>query len=93
MEPHSRHRCVMALYDLSPSILMNTYISPNCTIIGEVIVGSETNIWYGVVIRGDINAVRIGSNTSIEENTVITTAGTLPTGIPASVDIGSYVRI
>jgi len=83
----------MPLYDLSPEIYTNTYIAPNCTIIGEVVIGSETNIWYGVVIRGDINAVRIGNNTSIGDNTVIHTAGSLPTGIPASVNVGTYVTI
>jgi len=43
---------------------------------------------YGTIIRGDVNSVRIGSFTSIAENCVVHTAGNLPTGIPASVNIG-----
>ena len=41
-------------------------------------------------MRGDINAIRIGNTTSIGDNSVIHTAGSLPTGIPASVNIGIY---
>lgn len=81
----------MPLYDLVPQYSYNTYISPNCTIVGEVLIGSESQVWYGAVIRGDLNAVRIGNNTSVGDNVSITTAGSLPTGIPASVNIGNFV--
>lgn len=93
LEPLSRHRNIMALYDLSPVILLDTYIAPNCTIVGDVIIGNETSVWYGAVIRGDTNAVRIGNNSTIGDNTVIHTASSLPTGIPASVNIGNFVNV
>jgi len=93
LEPLSRHRNIMPLYDLSPLELMDSYVAPNASIIGEVIVGPESTIWYGAVLRGDMHAIRIGSNSSIGDNTVIHTAGSLPTGIPASVNIGSFVNI
>jgi len=93
LEPLSRHRSIMPLYDLSPIILLDCYIAPNATIIGEVIIGNESSVWYGSVIRGDLNAVRIGNNCSIGDNTVIHTASSLPTGIPASVNIGNYVNV
>lgn len=91
LEPLSRHRSVMPLYDLEPSIFLNSFVAPNSTIVGEVSVGHDTSIWYGCVIRGDINAVRIGNTCSIGDNSVILTAGSLPTGIPASVNIGHKV--
>jgi len=93
LEPLSRHRSIMALYDLSPMILMNTYIAPNATVVGEVMVGAGSQIWYGAVVRGDLNAIRIGNYTTIGDNTVIHTASALPTGIPASVNIGNNVNI
>jgi len=93
LEPLSRHRNLMALYDLSPMILLDTYIAPNATVVGEVLVGNESSVWYGAVLRGDMNAIRVGNNTSIGDNTVIHTAASLPTGIPASVNIGNYVNI
>jgi hypothetical protein len=58
LEPLSRHRNIMPLYDLSPAILADAYVAPNATVIGEVLVGSESTIWYGAVLRGDLNAIR-----------------------------------
>lgn len=81
----------MAIYDLSPCILLNSFIAPNATVVGEVYIAGECQIWYGTVIRGDINAVRMGNNCSIGDNSVIHTAASLPTGIPASVTLGNYV--
>eukprot|EP01017_Pseudomicrothorax_dubius_P022171 TRINITY_DN2391_c0_g1_i1.p1 TRINITY_DN2391_c0_g1~~TRINITY_DN2391_c0_g1_i1.p1 ORF type:complete len:257 (-),score=55.10 TRINITY_DN2391_c0_g1_i1:37-807(-) len=92
-EKISKHRNIMKLYDLSPQIGSDTFIAPNATVIGEVQIGFETNIWYGCVIRGDINGVKIGSNTSVGENTVIHTAASLPTGLPAAVEIGENVIV
>ena len=56
-------------------------------------VGAYASIWYNVVIRGDINVVRVGAYSSVGEGTVIHTANSLPTGIPASVTIGMFVLI
>jgi carbonic anhydrase/acetyltransferase-like protein (isoleucine patch superfamily) len=58
LEPLSRHRNIMPLYDLTPAILADAYVAPNATVIGEVLVGSESTIWYGAVLRGDLNAIR-----------------------------------
>jgi carbonic anhydrase/acetyltransferase-like protein (isoleucine patch superfamily) len=93
IEPHSRHRHIMPLYDLQPAIFLHTYIAPNVTIVGEVMVGSESVVWYGSVLRGDMNQIKIGNQCIIGENTVIHTAGSLPTGLAATVEIGNYVNI
>ena len=68
--------------------MLNAYLSPNSSLIGEVVIGNETSIWNNVVIRGDLNSVRIGNTCSIGDNSVIHTAGSLPNGLPASVTIG-----
>ena len=49
----------MPLYDLSPMILLDTYIAPNATIVGDVLIGQESSVWYGAVIRGDTNSIRL----------------------------------
>ncbi len=59
--------------------------------VGEVFVGVHASIWYNVVVRGDINVVRIGAYTSVGDGTVIHTANALPTGLPASVTIGKTI--
>lgn len=54
----SKHRTFYSIYDLVPGVLLNTYVSPNATIAGEVFVGLNSSIWHNVVIRGDINSVK-----------------------------------
>lgn len=44
-EPLSRHRSVMPLYDMVPVIYPQAFVAPNATVIGEVIIGNETQIW------------------------------------------------
>ncbi|KAM3133485.1 hypothetical protein pb186bvf_014489 [Paramecium bursaria] len=91
--PLSTHRSVLALYDLQPAIGAFSYLAPNVTIAGEVTTGSYCAIWYGVVIRGDLNQVSIMNSVVIGERTVIHTATALPNGLPAMVSIGNKTVI
>jgi len=52
----------------------NTFIAPDATLIGNVEVYDNASVWYGVVIKGDVNMVRIGFSTNIQDNTVISEA-------------------
>lgn len=54
-----------------PQIADNAFVAETAAIVGDVVVGPESNIWYGVVIRGDVNSIRIGSRTNIQDGTVI----------------------
>ena len=54
-----------------PRIHDTAYIAANTTIIGDVEIGAGSSIWPGVVIRGDVNDVRIGTDTNIQDGTVI----------------------
>jgi len=60
---------------------------------GEVTIGSNTAIWYNTTIRGDLNPIRIGLNTSIGDHTTIHTVASVSTGTTASVNIGKNVII
>ena len=62
-------------------------------IVGEVLVKRWASIWYNTVIRGDINRVTIGAFSSIGDNCVVHTAAALPTGMPATVEIGRNCSI
>jgi carbonic anhydrase/acetyltransferase-like protein (isoleucine patch superfamily) len=55
----------------SPQIDQSAFVAENAVIIGDVEIGPNASIWYGVAIRADINHVRIGQETNIQENTVI----------------------
>ena len=54
-----------------PSIHESAFIAPNATIIGDVTIGEGANIWFGAVLRGDWGTIKIGKNTSIQEQVTI----------------------
>jgi gamma-carbonic anhydrase len=54
-----------------PSIAPSAFIADNVVIIGDVEIGLESSIWYGCVIRGDVNSIKIGNRTNIQDNSVI----------------------
>lgn len=58
-----------------PKIGKNTYIAPSVDIIGDVEIGENSSIWFGAVLRGDIDYIKIGNNTSIQDNAVIHVTG------------------
>ncbi len=54
-----------------PKIASGVFIAPTATIIGDVEIGEDSNIWFGCVVRGDVNVVRIGERTNIQDGTVV----------------------
>lgn len=57
--------------NITPNISNKAYIAPNAIISGDVCIGNNSNIWYNVVIRGDVAPIRIGDNTNIQDGTII----------------------
>ncbi len=55
----------------SPHIHETAFVAETATIIGDVEIGARASIWYGVVLRGDINGIRIGRETNIQDNAVV----------------------
>lgn len=51
--------------------MKNVYIAPNATVVGEVTLGENVNIWYGAVLRGDSGAIVVGDGTNIQDNAVL----------------------
>lgn len=88
----TKHRAIYRLFDLSP-VIGSCYIAPNATIAGEVELDNFVSIGYNCVIRGDINTVFIGKHVSIADHTVITTVNSVPSGIPAVMEIGEHCII
>ena len=54
-----------------PNIHENAFIAPNATIIGDVTIGEGTNVWFGAILRADWGSIKVGKNTSIQENVTI----------------------
>jgi carbonic anhydrase/acetyltransferase-like protein (isoleucine patch superfamily) len=86
----------MAIYQLGeliPNIHPDAYISPEATIIGNVTIGAKSSIWPGVVIRGDNDAITIGSGTSIQESSVLHVDDGIPLTIGNNVTVGHQVML
>ena len=72
-----------------PTIADDAFIAPNAVIIGDVHIGSKSNVWFGCTIRGDVNHIRIGERTNIQDGTVIhVTRKVGPTIIGSGITIG-----
>ena len=55
----------------TPKIEKNVFIAPGSYVIGDVKIGSKSNVWFNVVIRGDVEKIRIGCNTNIQDLTMV----------------------
>ena len=55
----------------SPRIHQSAYIADNAIVIGDVEIGPGSSVWFGAVIRGDVNYIRIGESTNIQDGTII----------------------
>jgi len=75
----------------TPKIAESAFVSEAAYIIGDVEIGEESSVWPGAVIRGDLGSIRIGKNTSIEDNCVIH-SGT-PSSPRSDLTIGDNVII
>lgn len=56
---------------IMPRIDPAAFIAPGAVVIGDVEIGAESSVWFGCVVRGDVNKIRIGKRTNIQDGTVI----------------------
>ena len=56
---------------IQPNIHPTAFVAPNATAIGDVIVEADASLWFGAVLRGDTDTIRIGERTNIQDNAVI----------------------
>ena len=54
-----------------PKIASSAYVDPAATVIGDVTIGESSSVWPGAVIRGDVNVIRIGARTNIQDGAVL----------------------
>lgn len=57
--------------NFEPQVDESCYIAPGSVVVGEVIIGKNSSVWYHVVIRGDIAKIEIGENTNIQDGSII----------------------
>ena len=73
----------------TPRIDPSVFLASSCVVVGDVEVGAGSSIWFGAVVRGDVNSIRIGARTNIQDQAVVhVTGGTHPTVIGDDVTVG-----
>jgi carbonic anhydrase/acetyltransferase-like protein (isoleucine patch superfamily) len=74
---------------IQPTVEPDVYVDESAQVIGDVVIGAESSVWMNVVIRGDVNRIRIGRRTNIQDLTMVhVMRDTHPTVIGDEVTIG-----
>ena len=80
---------VLPFRGILPSLGSRVFLAAGAVVIGDVVLGDESSVWYNTVIRGDVHRIRIGARTNLQDSvTVHVTAKTHPTTIGDGVTIG-----
>jgi carbonic anhydrase/acetyltransferase-like protein (isoleucine patch superfamily) len=56
---------------LVPSIATDAFVAPNALLIGDIEVGPQASIWYGCILRGDVNKILIGARSNLQDGTIV----------------------
>ena len=64
---------IKSVRGVTPQIGKDTFLAENATIIGDVQIGEGCSIWFGTVLRGDVNSIRIGNGVNIQDGSVLHT--------------------
>lgn len=62
---------IKSFQNTHPKIHETAYVTDDAIIIGDVEIGAESSVWYGSILRGDVNSIRIGARTNIQDGTII----------------------
>ena len=80
-------RIILPYKGKSPQVADDVFVAPGASIIGDVKIGAGSSVWFGTTVRGDLQPIRIGAFTNIQDNTTVHVMGDSPT------EIGNYVTV
>ena len=55
----------------APRVAPSAYVDESAQVVGDVVIGEESSVWMNAVVRGDVNHIRIGSRTNIQDGTIV----------------------
>lgn len=80
---------IVAFDGKAPRLAASVFLAEGSAVTGDVEIGEDSSLWFGTVVRGDVNHVRIGARTNLQDQTVVhVTAGRHPTVIGDDVTVG-----
>jgi carbonic anhydrase/acetyltransferase-like protein (isoleucine patch superfamily) len=86
----------MAIYRLGteePRIASSAWVADSASVIGRVELGEHASVWYGAVVRGDNDLIRIGARSNVQENSVLHTDRGLSLVVGEGVTVGHQVML
>ena len=79
---------------IEPKIHESAYVTDDAIIVGDVEIGEDSSVWFGAVLRGDVNYIRIGARTNIQDQTIIHVSSKgLATIVEDEVTVGHRVTL
>lgn len=76
-----------------PEVAADAYIAPGASIIGDVHIGAQASIWFGAVLRGDIERLSIGPGSNVQDNAVLHSDPGSPLVLGSKVTVGHAVTL
>jgi carbonic anhydrase/acetyltransferase-like protein (isoleucine patch superfamily) len=73
---------IRSFQGIAPTLGQRVYVDPAATVIGDVVLGDDVSIWPGTVLRGDVNYIRVGARTNIQDGSIIHVTHDGPYGQP-----------
>jgi carbonic anhydrase/acetyltransferase-like protein (isoleucine patch superfamily) len=64
---------VRSVRNIDPKIGNNCFLAETAVIIGDVVLGDDCSVWYGAVLRGDVNSIKVGNRVNIQDGAVLHT--------------------
>lgn len=86
-------RQILPIHNWVPDVFVNAFVAPNAVLAGHVEIQDSASVWYGSVLRGDLNKIVVGFRSSVGDKCVIHAAESTPTGLSAATTIGRYCTI
>src|SRR5574344_889042 len=84
---------ILKFKEFYPKIAPSAWIAPSADLIGNIEIAEDSSVWFGCVIRSDVNEVRIGKNTNIQDLSCIHTDTNTKTIIGDNVTVGHKVML
>lgn len=81
------------LGEFSPNISKSSFIAPNASVIGNVVLCNNASVWFNVVIRADLAQVKIGENSNVQDGSILHVDEGFPITIANNVTIGHKVML
>ncbi|MEY2773690.1 MAG: hypothetical protein RLZZ275_37 [Bacteroidota bacterium] len=69
--PTAMNALVLTCRGCTPEIPASCWIAPNATLVGDVVLGEESTVWFGAILRGDVAPIRIGKRVNIQDAVVL----------------------